>query len=176
MNPSLLQRLDRGLRSAVPGLSTLIFTLLGVVPLHLPVYGPISPLLALIPIYYWAVHRPDLMTFSLAFAIGLVHDALAGAPLGVHSLVYLLCYWAAFSQRRFLAGKGFFVLWWGMLLIAALGVGLEWLVFSVFYARLMPVEPLAFRALLTTALFPLVGGLMIQIHRLMLFQPRSWRA
>lgn len=176
MNQTVLQRFDRGLRSAVPGVSTLIFVLLGVVPLHLPVFGPVSPLLALIPLYYWAVHRPDLMTFGLAFAVGLVHDALIGAPLGIHSLVYLVCYWAAFSQRRILAGKGFFVLWWGMLLIAALAVGLEWAVFSAFYLRLMPVEPLAFRALLTTALFPLIGGLMIQFHRLMLYQPRRWRA
>lgn len=176
MNITAVQRFDRGLRAAVPGLSTLVFVLLGVVPLHLPVFGPISPLLALIPLYYWAIHRPDLMTFTLAFAVGLIHDALVGAPLGIHSLVYLVCYWTAFSQRRFLAGKGFFVLWWGMLLVSMLAVGLEWLAFSAFYLRPMPLEPMAFRALLTTALFPLIGGLMIHIHRLMLYQPNRWRA
>jgi len=117
-----------------------------------------------------------LLTCSLAFAVGLLHDALVGAPLGIHSLIYLVCYWTAFSQRRFLAGKGFFVLWWGMLLVSMLAVGLEWVVFSAFYFRPMPLEPLAFRALLTTALFPLIGGLMIHIHRLLLLQPSRWQA
>ncbi|MEM7442006.1 MAG: rod shape-determining protein MreD [Pseudomonadota bacterium] len=176
MTSTLLRRVDRGLRGVLPALTVLIFVLLGVVPLRLPVFGPVSPLLALIPLYYWAVHRPDLMTFSVAFVVGLLHDALVGAPLGVHSFVYLICYWAIFSQRRFLLGRGFFVLWWGMLLVAMLAVGLEWIAFSAFYLRPMPIEPLLFRALLTAALFPIIGGLMIQMHRLLLSEPARWEA
>jgi len=58
MNQTIGQRFERGLRGAVPGVTTLVFVLLGVVPLHLPLIGPVSPLLALIPLFYWAVHRP----------------------------------------------------------------------------------------------------------------------
>jgi rod shape-determining protein MreD len=173
MTTSFWHRLDQGARNAVPALSCFAIVLIGVVPLRIPLFGPISPLLALIPIYYWGVHRPDLMPFVVVFLIGLFHDVLTGAPLGVHSFIYLICHFLVISQRRVLSGKNVLLLWWGFLIVTLIAVTLEWLVFSAFNLVLMPVEPLAFRVLITAALFPLFGWMMIQLHRFVIPTPRG---
>lgn len=165
MTPGLWARLDLAARCSAPAAVTLFVVLIAVMPLRIPFYGPIAPILPLIAIYYWAIHRPDLMPFTVVFGIGLLQDILAGAPLGVHSFIFLLFFWMVFSQRRFLMGKPFFVLWCGFVGAALLTAGLEWLAFSLVHARPMPAAPVLFRALTTTALFPPLTWLFIQVHR-----------
>lgn len=173
MTLTLWQRLDQASRNAVPALSALVIVLIGVVPLRIPLFGPISPLLTLIPIYYWGVHRPDLMPFSVVFLVGVFHDILIGAPLGVHSFVYLVCHYLVIGQRRVLSAKNVLVLWWGFVVVTVLAVTLEWAVFTLLALTLMPVEPLAFRVLITSALFPLFGWIMIQLHRFVVPTPSA---
>jgi len=162
---TLWQRLDLAARHAAPGAITLFVVLLGVVPLGMPFYGPIAPVLVLMPVYYWTVHRPDLVPFWLVFLAGAVHGVLTGAPLGLHAAVLLLCQALVMAQRRFLVGKSFFVLWWGFLTVAVIATTLEWLFFGLFLTAPMPPEPVAFRALLTTALFPLFAWIFGQVTR-----------
>ena len=54
------QRLDRAARHSTPGIVTVALTLVAVVPMQMPHFGPIAPLVPLMAIYYWAIHRPDL--------------------------------------------------------------------------------------------------------------------
>lgn len=171
MNATLWQKLDGAARRAAPGAVTLLLVLVGVTPLQVPFYGRIAPMLALMSIYYWAIHRPDLMPLSLVFAVGLVHDALTGAPLGIHSLVFLVCHWMVLGQRRFLVGRSFVVLWWGFFMLMLLAAALDWVAFSAYFARVMPVEPVVFRTLLTVALFPVAAWAFIQVHRGFVRQP-----
>ncbi len=105
------------------------------------------------------------MPLSLVFIIGVGQDFLIAAPIGVHSFIFVICYWIVFTQRRFLMGKSFFVLWWGLIMTALLAAALEWLCFSIMNTQLMPVEPVLFRALLTAAVFPLIAWLLIKVHR-----------
>ena len=51
------------------------------------------PLLALVPVYFWCLVRPDLMTPAAAlFAIGIAEDVLSGGPPGVWTLAFVLTY------------------------------------------------------------------------------------
>lgn len=165
MTLTVWQRLDLAARHAAPGVITLFVTLIAAIPLGIPYYGPIAPVLVLMPVYYWTVHRPDLMPFWLVFLAGVLHGVLTGAPLGLHAAVLLLCQALVMAQRRFLAGKSFFVLWWGFLVTAVVATTLEWLFFGLFLTAPMPPEPVAFRALLTTALFPLFAWIFGQVTR-----------
>ena len=167
----MIHKLDLAARTMAPAALTFMLVFLGAVPLHLAAFGPVAPLYDLIAIYYWAVYRSDLMPFSVIFLVGLLHDAITGAPLGIHSFIFLMSAWVAFSQRRFLAGKSFFVLWSGFLIVAALAMVLEWLVSSALSATLMPAAPVLFRTLLTAAVFPPVAWCLIQVHRGFLRQP-----
>jgi rod shape-determining protein MreD len=62
------------------------------------------PLLGLVPIYFWCLVRPDLMTPSAAFAIGLAEDVLSGGPPGVWTLAFVLTYAVVARQRDSFAG------------------------------------------------------------------------
>jgi hypothetical protein len=39
-----------------------------------------APLFALVPVYFWCLVRPDLMTPAVAFSIGFAEDVLSGGP------------------------------------------------------------------------------------------------
>ena len=165
MNRSVLDRLDRGARCVAPSAVTVMLVMLSIVPLQIPHYGSVAPMFGLMGIYYWAIHRPDLMPFSIVFVIGLLYDALTGAPLGIASFVLLLCYWMVCSQRRLLVGKSFIVVWWGFMVVAICATALEWLLFSILAGAVMPVRPALFQSLMTMAVFPAAAWIFIQVHR-----------
>ena len=83
MKQGTWHRLDLTARSLTPTAITLLLIMLGMVPLQLPNIAPVVPSLALIGVFYWAVHRPDLMTIWAIFAIGLFQDLLSGGHVGV---------------------------------------------------------------------------------------------
>jgi rod shape-determining protein MreD len=62
------------------------------------------PLLALVPIYFWCLVRPDLMSPAAALAIGFAEDALSGGPPGVWTLSFVLTYALVARYRDSFAG------------------------------------------------------------------------
>lgn len=165
MSDFMWQRMDGAARNAAPALMTVMLVLIGVTPLYLPAYGAVAPVLPLIAIYYWGVHRPDLLPFSLTFGIGLLQDVVTAAPLGLSALVFLLVRGILIGPRRFLVGRSFPVLWWGFNIVAVIATAIEWVVFAVYATEPVPFRPVAFRALTTMALFPAVAWIAIQVHR-----------
>ncbi len=103
---------------------TVALMLVGMAPLHLPNYASVAPALPLMALYYWVIHRPDLLRPSLAFGLGLLQDLLSGTPLGMTPMIYVLVYWGVLTQRRFFLGTSFAMLWFGFALIA-FGAGLR---------------------------------------------------
>src|SRR5580692_10845217 len=57
-----------------------------------------APLLGLVPVYYWCLVRPDLMTPAATFAIGMLQDVMAGGPPGIWTLSFVVTY--ALVQRQ----------------------------------------------------------------------------
>ena len=165
MTGDLLHKLDLAARHAAPGAVTLILVLVGVTPTQLPYYSSIAPLLPLASVYYWGVHRPDLMPMWLIFMVGLLHDALTDSPIGLHAAILLLCQWVLLRQRRFLVGRPFVVLWGGYAAVAV-GVSLvEWIGTGLYDLAVAPARPVLVRTVLTIALFPPLAWLFIQVHR-----------
>ena len=69
--------------AAVPLLCGLLGVFMANVPISLLGGVVPPPLLALIPLYFWCLVRPDLMTPCRgAFAMGFAEDMLAGGPPG----------------------------------------------------------------------------------------------
>ncbi|MFQ5785302.1 MAG: rod shape-determining protein MreD [Alphaproteobacteria bacterium] len=147
-------RFERGLRSLTPLVLTLALVLVSVLPLRLPGFSSVTPVVALIAVYHWSIYRPDLLPLTGVFVIGLVQDALAGTPLGLTSLVLLLVQAVVVSQRRFFHGKSFLVEWWGFMLVAPVATLVSWMLASAYFATLITPRPLGFQLLLTVALYP----------------------
>lgn len=161
----------------VPLATTFIVTLLGVLPLPVPYYGLAAPSLTLIAIYYWTVFRPDLMPTLGLFVLGIVNDALAGAPLGVSAFVYLLVQLVILTQRRYLIGQPFWLLWGAFALLMPSAQLLHWGALSLL--REAPLAPLATLSgsVLTVLAFPLLVWLLVRVQRGLLGSPHgTWSA
>jgi rod shape-determining protein MreD len=161
----LWQRLDQGARLFVPFASTLTFTLLGVIAWPLPYFGAIAPPLALIAVYYWAIHRPDLFGPGMAFIVGLLNDALHFLPLGLSALIFVGTHYLVFSQRRFFAGHSFFMMWWGFTLTVLTVMFTEWVLLSAMPGHAIPFFSVFMQAILSVAIFPLPCWLLIRLQR-----------
>lgn len=164
MKGSLLQRIDQWMRHLLPFGLTLFLVLVDAMPTHLPAFTAVAPQLPLIGVYYWAIYRPELLPPSVAFALGLVNDIIAGGPIGVSSLVYLLAQGMTTSQRKFFYGKSFLVAWWAFALIAAAAMALQWGLVSAIFGRTLEPKAVAVEFLMTASFYPLLGWLFSRVQ------------
>jgi rod shape-determining protein MreD len=165
-----LYRLDARLRALVPLATTLLAVLADVLPLLHVGRADATPLATLCAAFFWSLYRPDLFGAGAAFATGLVHDALAGLPLGLTSLVLLLVRHLVVVQQRFFVTRSFPVIWCGFVLLALAAVALRWALGCLWWGRLFAPQPLIFELLLTLALYPLATLMLARVHN---WIPRS---
>jgi rod shape-determining protein MreD len=149
---------------------------IGVLLSNLPitVFGGLvpPPLLGFIPIYFWCLIRPDLMTPAATFAIGLLQDVMSGGPPGVWTLSFVIAYAVIQRQRDAFAGLSG--------LAAVLGFGtatlivclVAYLITAVLY-RAAPLGPVV-AELAITVLFYVPGALVVgALHRRLVGPLRS---
>jgi len=161
MQRTVWHRMDALSRQLTPVLLTFVLVIVGVVASHIPGWARVAPLLSLLAVYHWAVYRPDLMPAYAVFAIGFLQDALAGTPMGLFTLLYMLAYGVVVSQQRFLTGKAFFVVWIGYVLISAGVLAMGWILISALSAGVVDPEALLFQYLLGVGFYPLLARLFL---------------
>ena len=123
-----------------------------------------APLLGLIPIYFWCLVRPDLMTPTATFVIGILQDILAGGPPGVWTLAFVLTYAVVARQRDAFAGLPGLAAVLGFATAALITCAVAYLVTAVLY-HVVPVGPLVGEFVITV-LFYIPGAYVIgSIHR-----------
>lgn len=161
-------KLDNFARSLMPVLISLALILLSVMPTKIPGWSHIAPALVLMSVYYWGIHRPDLLPAAAIFALGLGLDLLGGSPIGVHAFTFLVAYGLVVSQRRFFHAKSFGVVWWGFMLVATGVLTLEWLIMSLLVSG-GPIDPrpALFSLMLTAVIYPAVATIFIAAHRVL---------
>lgn len=157
MKRSFWMNLDALARQFTPFGTAVLATLLGVLPLNIPGLGAVSPLWPLIAVYFWSMSRPDLFPAAAAFLIGLLYDALGGAPIGVNAAVFVLAHAAVVGQRRFLHGKPFALAWVGFALILAGTLVLSWTLASAWNGAVLPVRATVYQYFVTLGCFPLLA-------------------
>ena len=146
---------------ALPGLLTLLLVFLGAVPIGAPLIGPVLPAFSLIAVFVFSIYRPDLLPHWLAFLVGLVQDLLIGGPLGLNALLLLLVQGLCSSQRRFLAGRAFWLVWLGFVLLSVPAALAQWAVACAYLMALIPIRDSLMQATVTVALFPLIASPLI---------------
>ncbi|HEX9646634.1 MAG TPA: rod shape-determining protein MreD [Alphaproteobacteria bacterium] len=161
----LWHRIESQLRAMLPFVLTLFLAVLCAVPLGVPGLAPVTPLLPAIAVFYWTVYRPDLLPMTATLLVGLVHDALTGAPFGLTALVLLVLQAVAGTQRRFFTAKALPAAWLGFAVIGTGAVALWWLAASALALRPMPISPSLFQAILTVALYPVIAWPLGTVQR-----------
>lgn len=127
-------------------------------PFKIGGFGEIRPSFMLMAVYYWAIMRPSTLAPMATFVVGLAFDLMGGFPLGLNALTLVLAQWLTRTQRKFLLGQSFLVIWMGLALVA-LGSGLlQWVLYSTFnqHFDLVALKPVLFSVFMTAAIFPLI--------------------
>ncbi|MBL6959067.1 MAG: rod shape-determining protein MreD [Rhodospirillales bacterium] len=162
MRPTTWQRMDVLARRLTPFGLTLVMVFIAILPLHVPGFARVAPLLPLLAVYHWGIFRPELLPVYAVFFIGLLQDVLTGAPVGINAVVLLGVYAVVLYQQKFFAGKSFAVVWLGFTLVSAGAAVLSWCLFSAYYATLINPGALFFQYLLTVGLYPFFGWLFLR--------------
>jgi rod shape-determining protein MreD len=123
------------------------------------------PLLALMPIYFWGVVRPDVMPLVAVFTLGLAQDLLGGTPLGLWAVCFIIV--RAFVDREresftALSGWGAIV---GFAIVAFVAMFVSYFVAALYYWQLPPVQPMAAAFAITILFYIPVTALLGLIHR-----------
>ena len=100
------------------------------------------PLLAFMPIYFWAMVRPDLMTPFWAFAIGVFQDILSGGPPGVWAASFLSAYLLVDRQRDMLAGLAGVAAIAGFAVAALAACTTAYGIVGLYYWHVQPAAPM----------------------------------
>lgn len=80
---------------------------------------PLLPSLALVPVYYWLVYRPDWIPVWSLFLIGLFYDALLGNELGISSILLMSSSFLGQYVRPSLNPHLFHLIWGGFIIYSA---------------------------------------------------------
>jgi rod shape-determining protein MreD len=136
-----------------------------VLPLHIPDYAAVAPLLALAGVYYWTIYRPELLPPVAVFVAGVVFDLLSGAPLGVTPLLLLLARAVVMSQRRFFVNRLFPFVWCGFTLVAAAAIAFLWALGGLIEGTMLDMRAAILQWVLTVASFPAASYLLMRVQR-----------
>ncbi|WP_027132859.1 hypothetical protein [Geminicoccus roseus] len=167
------QDLEARLRQLLPLLTVLLAALLDLTPL--PDVGPQgqAPDLMLAAVFFWSLHRPDLLPALGLFLVALGADLVAGSLIGLGPATLLLVREAVLRQQRLLRAASPLVRWAGFALSAA-GVALAgWLVASAYARHWQAAEPVLGDLMLTVLFWPLVVVVLIQVQGML---PRARHA
>lgn len=149
----------------VPASAVFLMILFGALPMYVPHYGSVAPMIGLCGVVYWTLSRPQLMPIGIAFVLGLVQDVVGMAPMGLHALLFTVAWIMIDQQRRFLYGRPFILLWFSFSVIVITVQGLAWLSYSLYHVTLIGAQPAFVSALLTMAVFPIVSTISMMMDR-----------
>jgi rod shape-determining protein MreD len=135
---------------------------------HLP-----PPLIALMPVYFWCLVRPDLMPPWVAFAIGILEDLLSGGPPGVWAAAFVASYALVDRQRESFAGLAGFGAIIGFAAAMSTACAVAFLIAAFYYWRFPPISMLIVQ-FAVTILFYIPGAAFLNlIHRRLVGPLRS---
>ncbi len=160
----LTARFAQGLAVSTPILTAISLIFLSLVPLRLPGDVFATPALALMPIYFWGLYRPDLMPPLAVFGIGVIQDFVTGGPIGLWAFIYLAVYGALLAQRQLIMARMSHRMWYGFSLTAIAAAIIAWVAGTIVYGQFLNPWPLASQAALSIALYPLIGRVLAMLH------------
>jgi rod shape-determining protein MreD len=132
-----------------------------------------APLFALVPVYFWCLVRPDLMTPAAAFAIGILEDIMSGAPPGVWTLSYVVSYALVSRQRESFAGLAGLAAVLGFAAAALAAIATAFLTAAALYGMVPPLGPIVAQLAMTVAAYVAAITLVSGIHHRLVGPLRS---
>jgi rod shape-determining protein MreD len=159
------------------GIVPFVCGVLGAVLANLPVSFTSGllppPLLALMPVYFWTLVRPDLMPPWAAFVLGLIQDLLSGMPPGVWAASFIAAYALVDRQRDSFASLSGWAAILGFGVVAFVANVCAFLLVSFYFSRIPPVTPALGLLVVTVVLYMPTALLLGGIHRRLVGSART---
>ena len=154
------------LRLSAPAIALLVSVLLTIAPLQLGILGVSfpMPILPLIIVFLYAVYDPSGLAPPITFAIGIVHDLLYGGAIGPWASVYIAIQFLVYSQREYLRGRVFHVIWLAFALALLVVAPLFWLERSMLAERFLSVWPLFSQFGMTILVYPAIAWIFFGLR------------
>lgn len=158
---------------ALPMLVTMTLLLMSCAPLNLFGDAIPAPDLALLSIYFWAMHGPSFLPPWAVFVIGAAQDLVSGTPLGFWIVLYLFVYGFTLSQRVFFKGRTGIGVWLGFALVAAINASTAWVLGMLLLERYVNPAELILQGFVSIALYPWLARLLMTVRRSLTNAPES---
>ncbi|MDA9008894.1 rod shape-determining protein MreD [Alphaproteobacteria bacterium] len=158
-------RINQLARGAIPFLLSILLMLIFISSTGIPGFVKVAPSMTIISVYFWSISRPELLPLYLVFGLGLIEDALIGEPLGIQAIVLVLIAYTVSTQRHFFTFAPFGYIFSSFILAAAAGLGVNWLVNSLYYWKFWDITPLLVKAAMTVIFYPVVHWLLAKVDR-----------
>src|SRR5262249_49362 len=156
---------SRIVTNMIPVMLALMGTLLSNVPLSFTGNHVPAPLLGLMPVYFWCLVRPDLMSPMWALLIGLLEDMLAPGPPGLWAAAYVTTYAVISRQRDVFAGLSGYAAILGFATAAFIACGSAYLIKCALDWRLLPIGSIAGELLTSVILYVPIATFLGNVHR-----------
>jgi rod shape-determining protein MreD len=151
--------------------------ILGVLVANFPVSflgGHVAPpLLGFMPLYFWGMVRPDLMSPFWAFVLGFLEDVLSGGPPGVWAASYLAAYYMIDSQRDMLASLSGVGALTGFAVAALIACFSAYVIVCLLSATVLPLAPMLGELAITVIVYVFAVFVFGAIHRRLVGPLRS---
>ncbi|MEI9888561.1 MAG: hypothetical protein WDN08_19080 [Rhizomicrobium sp.] len=131
------------------------------------------PMLAFMPLYFWGIVRPDLMTPFWAFVLGVLEDFLSGGPPGVWAASFLAAYFVIDRQRDMLAGLSGIGAIVGFAVAALVACVSAYAIVSVYNWTLLPLAPVMGELAVTVIVYVFAVMVFGAVHRRLVGPLRS---
>lgn len=158
---------------ALPLLVTLSLMLLCLAPMNLMQGLLPAPDVALVAVFFWAIHGPAFLPPWAVFVIGGAQDFSTGSPIGFWIVLYLVAYGFTLSQRVFFKGRTGIGVWLGFVLVAFMTAALAWVFGMMVFGRwLHPVDAFG-QAAMSAVLYVPLARLFLLLRRALTTAPES---
>jgi len=144
-----------------------VLFLLNTISIATPISGTIDVPFIIMVLYYWSIYRPTLIPPLLVFAVGVCFDLLSGWPVGLSSFIFLLLRHVIVSQRVFLTGQPFTVVWIGFMMAGLGAISLQWLLFGLTRLQWGGIDPVIITSFVAIMLFPFVSLVLHFSHKVL---------
>ncbi len=149
-------RAQAGWSTAAFGAVTILSALICAAAIRLAPPPASTPWFPVAAIFFWGVFRPSASSPWFAGAVGLLQDALSGAPWGVHTAGYLVAAAATQALGPGVRREGFASVWAAFAVTAIAAAAGGWGAASMAARAVLPFEAAALQSVVMILLYPLL--------------------
>lgn len=142
--------------------------LLSLIPIYSPEVKKILPLFFVCVIYFSILMNWYRFPIWVLFLFGIIQDSILGLPIGVHSIIYVLC---ALIMDGFILKyfkKNYLYFWVGAIIYLSFYILLEYLAYSLVIGQLLNIVNSLIQLLLTIVLYPLIHNMLDILYKFLM--------